>query len=367
MSARLVKNINPSGSSSPNSLISVEGLIYFGADISASDDTNEGQTINDDPSLDPDDDPTLDDILDDIEDNPDEGTDEDGDSDDNDSSDPDSEVPSDTSIPTERMGLYKSDGSEGGTVLLKAFNSVNSLVEVSGEIYFVAGTDNGFELWKSDGTSSGTQRVKVLYPFADPAFPPTLFEIDNVLYFSAKDPTADEGKYPEQNGYELWRWEGSGVGTRFFRNLIPDVSVISDPRSEDDQGNIVVTVTTEIYERDSFPREFVGINGSFYFVAYSTARYTFKDSQNDVILGGLELWFSDGTESGTRPININQQTYTYYLPRDGEYAEAVYDSPTFGFGNTSSSSFPRELTTFNQKVYFILLKYIYVVKEAKYE
>ena len=37
------------------------------------------------------------------------------------------------------------------------------------------------------------------------------------------------------------------------------------------------------------------------------------------IVGGLELWFSDGTESGTQPIIINSNLYEYYAPTDYVY------------------------------------------------
>ena len=40
------------------------------------------------------------------------------------------------------------------------------------------------------------------------------------------------GKYPYVNGYEVWRREGKGVGSRFFRNLIPD-RIITDIEVDD--------------------------------------------------------------------------------------------------------------------------------------
>jgi ELWxxDGT repeat protein len=67
-------------------------------------------------------------------------------------------------------GLWKSDGSEGGTVLVKdIFPGGSSLPEaltnVSGTLLFTA--DDGVharELWKSDGTGVGTVLVKDIEP-----------------------------------------------------------------------------------------------------------------------------------------------------------------------------------------------------------
>ena len=40
MSGRLVRDINPSGSSSPDNLVAVNGLIYFSADLGTIETTN---------------------------------------------------------------------------------------------------------------------------------------------------------------------------------------------------------------------------------------------------------------------------------------------------------------------------------------
>ena len=51
-------------------------------------------------------------------------------------------------------GLWKSDGTEAGTVLVtKDHNSFLYLINVHGTLFFVANDGiHGYELWKSDGT-----------------------------------------------------------------------------------------------------------------------------------------------------------------------------------------------------------------------
>jgi ELWxxDGT repeat protein len=225
----------------------------------------------------------------------------------------------------------------------------------------------------------GRNKSRTFYPNADPNFPQDLFEIDGVLFYSAIDGTGDNGKYPYVNGYEVWRREGNAVGSRFFRNLIPDKIItgndvieeeervldedgipIQVPTGEDGELEDLIriiyksSVTTTTFENDSFPQDFVGINGNYFFTAQSSSLYSLETRSDQTLIGGLELWFSDGTEAGTKPININSSTYTFYEPEDGDYYPAEITSDLdFGFKPASSSSFPRELTPAQNQLYFV--------------
>ena len=323
MSGRLVRDINPSGSSSPDNLVAVNGLIYFSADLGTIETTNTTSSTQAESSG--------------------------GNSTGDDASDINSNTPQQT-LGT-GIGLIRSDGSHDGTILLKTFDSIDSLTPIGDTIYFIANNGDGHELWKSNGTVRGTKRERVLYPQgSDQTFPPSLFEIDGSLFFSA----IDQDKYPEDNGYELWRWDGEGVGQRFFRNIRPD-KLITDITITDatEDKPATATVTTEIFENDSFPDNFTEINGNFFFTAWSSSLYSNETAQSPILIGGLELFYTDGTENGTKPININQQTYQVYDPQDGEYSPTQVSSPDFGFVPLSGSSFPRELVAFGSQLYFV--------------
>ena len=68
-------------------------------------------------------------------------------------------------------------------------------------MFFVADNGiNGFELWKSDGTASGTMMVKDIYSGSDYNPPYDLTVVGNTLFFSADDGT---------NGRELWKSDGT--------------------------------------------------------------------------------------------------------------------------------------------------------------
>ena len=190
MGARLVRDLNPTGSASPESSISIDGWLYFTAVLG-------------DATPTPDDDAA-----------PESDTDSDTES--------AMGAASTTENPAQSLGqglaLLKSDGTEAGTKVIKEFNSIDDLVEVNGDLYFIAddgtGADatGGNRLWRSDGTARGTVLVKDIYPGADPNFPQDLFEIDGVLFYAAINSNS-QGGIPTENGYELWRREGDGVGT----------------------------------------------------------------------------------------------------------------------------------------------------------
>ena len=81
-----------------------------------------------------------------------------------------------------------------------SWSAPQELTAVGNTLYFSAvdGT-NGVELWKSDGTASGTVMVKDIYSGSTSSSPYYLTAVGNTLYFGANDGT---------NGDELWKCDG---------------------------------------------------------------------------------------------------------------------------------------------------------------
>ena len=155
--------------------------------------------------------------------------------------------------------LWKSDGTEAGTVMVKDINSgidgssLGELTAVGNTLYFNANDgNNGFELWKSDGTESGTVMVKDIHSGSSSSSPGAFTAIGNTIYFSANDGT---------NGTELWKSDGTEAGTVMVKDIRSGYS-------------------------SSSPYYLTAIGNTLYFNA--------NDGNN-----GFELWKSDGTESGT--------------------------------------------------------------------
>ena len=70
-------------------------------------------------------------------------------------------------------------------------NSVPTWLTVIGNTLYFSANDgtNGAELWKTDGTTSGTVMVKDINGGSGSSNPICLTAIGNTLYFNAEDPT----------------------------------------------------------------------------------------------------------------------------------------------------------------------------------
>ncbi|MFN7804972.1 MAG: ELWxxDGT repeat protein [Planctomycetaceae bacterium] len=144
------------------------------------------------------------------------------------------------------------------------------LTEVNGTFYFLASSqDIDNELWRTDGTSSGTVLVRDINPGLAGGAPRYLTNLNGVLYFSA-----DDGVH----GNELWTSDGTSAGTVMVKDIFPGMG-------------------------DSNPAFLTNVNGQLYFAAQAGA--------NDV-----ELWTSDGTGAGTMLVanlNLGGQSQPRYL------------------------------------------------------
>jgi ELWxxDGT repeat protein len=101
-------------------------------------------------------------------------------------------------------GLWKSDGSEAGTIQLSDA-SPRWLTNVNGTDFFHGFTvESGSELWKSDGTAAGTVMVKEINPsleFSDYS-PGWLTDVHGTVYFTSSD---------RGNNIELWKSDGTNA------------------------------------------------------------------------------------------------------------------------------------------------------------
>ncbi|WP_430412764.1 T9SS type A sorting domain-containing protein [Kordia sp.] len=200
------------------------------------------------------------------------------------------------------MELCKTDGTDAGTVLVKDirtgassgldFNSNDDnqlFVEYNGELYFRASTNSSIELWKTNGTESGTISVK---NFEDATNGAPIFmskpgkNILGVVYNGLLYFAVNRGSESE-----LWKTDGTTANTELVRSSLKNIS------------------------------EMIIFNNELIFV-----------SGDDSTTGGRELWSTDGTTAGT---TIKHDIFPNNL------------NPAFGL-----SSNPSYLTIFNNELYF---------------
>jgi ELWxxDGT repeat protein len=160
-----------------------------------------------------------------------------------------------TAGPFNNRELYRSDGTEQGSVLVKEINSGGSsgaqqFTAVGDLVFFVA---IGGPLWRTDGTEEGTQPVDDLQPgsFISPDY---LTAFKGLLFFRAQ----------KAGEVYLWRSDGTDTGTFVVKEL--------------DAGG------------PSAPTQLIVANDTLYFIARL---------DGDPV---TELWKSDGTETGTASV-----------------------------------------------------------------
>lgn len=171
---------------------------------------------------------------------------------------------------THSTELWKSDGTEQGTVMVKDIgkgrpgSTPQKFIIFRDHVYFTANDGEfGEELWTSNGTEKGTYIVKDIFPGSGSSRPDYLTEVNGILFFVALNPEGDR---------TIWRSDGKNENISI---LLPRDSNIPLERV----------------------RDLTDVNGELYFVAWSDE---------------YRLWKSDGTQEGTIDI-------TDIIPRNPLY------------------------------------------------
>lgn len=118
--------------------------------------------------------------------------------------------------------LWRTNGTEAGTNFVKDINpgaagsnaedAFNPITNGNYFLFSAKGSSGGLELWKSDGTEVGTVLLKDINPGADSSSPANFYPLNGVIIFTAKTAT---------HGREYWRSDGTADGTFLLKDLNP--------------------------------------------------------------------------------------------------------------------------------------------------
>ncbi|MBL7744616.1 MAG: T9SS type A sorting domain-containing protein [Chitinophagaceae bacterium] len=225
--------------------------------------------------------------------------------------------------------LWKTDGTVGGTVMIKDIDPsppipppfyyflssiIPAFFNFQNELFFT-GNDgtNGYELWKTNGTTAGTVLIKDINPGFDDGMPQMFSAVKNSSKFFFSATTADEGT-------ELWESDGSGPGTLLLKDIATGIGVSSDVIVLPNyfynglfQGNKFFLIATTPAEGSEFyvsdgtsggtnllkdinPGAPDGYDGANLFYLYTNNKFYFTADNNT---NGSELWQSDASGPGT--------------------------------------------------------------------
>jgi ELWxxDGT repeat protein len=212
--------------------------------------------------------------------------------------------------------LWKTDGTTAGTAMLKDISSFpyqqdrpsnpRDFAIVNDTLFFVA--DNypqGTQLWKTDGTESGTVMVKdlVVGPNAID-YPTELTNFGGTLFFAGFDGSR----------FGLWKSDGSTVGTV----KIIDLPLYATPEDLTDvNGTLFFRIESELWKSDGTASGTVLVKDFSIYDSWDLAALSNFTPLGDELLfavsawpetGGAGLWKSDGTTTGTTRVMATEAT-----------------------------------------------------------
>ena len=192
----------------------------------------------------------------------------------------------------------------------------NEIVEAGGLLFFFQNDgSNGRELWRSDGTALGTFMVRDLCPGSCGSrnmYSNPLAAVGNYVFFAGNDGV---------HGLELWVTDGTAPGTRLVLDLVPGWES-SIPRLMTAAAGQLFFVAQVNGELPSLWRSDGTAKGTY---RISPAGVSFDESSsilpateglflcNATVSGSYRLWWTDGTEAGTNELAGIHCDYSTWL------------------------------------------------------
>ena len=221
--------------------------------------------------------------------------------------------------PTFKIGLWRSDGTTAGTTNIKEGVVPNEIAGVNGTVYLAVNDGALTGLWRSDGTEAGTQMVKaIIDPAGGRALPQDLTDVNGTLYFLGAS-----GIHLEDTS-ELWRSDGTEAGTTLVKHIDVQNGLDIDHDLTAFKGKVYFTAAGGLWRSNGTPKGTTLIKGNCSVKAGSRTR-CFSDLTATRANGtlylvgsdkkqGTELWRSNGTRKGTKLVSNIRRGSASSLP-----------------------------------------------------
>ena len=205
--------------------------------------------------------------------------------------------------------LYSAAGTAGSVTELASLSRAFNPVRLGDRLYFVSGA-NGEELWTTDGTDAGTDRIRSFPP--DPQRGNGIGRLSSVagmlLFFAADD----------AHGRELWVSDGTLAGARFLHEFTPGTAGtfttedFSWPRMVEAGGAAYFVLGNSIYKTDGTPA------GTLLLRTFTGGPVDHPVALGDRVLFDVEtpsfygeLWATDGTVEGTTIVHPQLTSHSF--------------------------------------------------------
>jgi ELWxxDGT repeat protein len=223
--------------------------------------------------------------------------------------------------------LWRTDGTLSGTEKVADLNTIdpsilpNAFLTYNNELYFVAAEDNlGRELYKYNEQTNLVTLVKDIYPGSNSSSPRELIVFNNELFFHATDPISFRR--------ELYKTDGTSVGTISYRNFTSGIYgpttfkvlnnqllfvALNDSSGQDlykctyNSSNFQYEISLiKDFNKGTLPFNFV--YGATEFIEFNNQLYFSAREIDDPSNGtNMQIYKTDGTTTGTTiAVSFNQ-------------------------------------------------------------
>ncbi len=269
--------------------------------------------------------------------------------------------------------LWRSDGTTDGTQPLGGGTLIyGKALDVGGHVVFQASdADHGMELWTTDGTVDGTDILKDIYAGSGSSVgsvisrEPALYK--EMMFFVARD---------AEHGNEFWRTDGTSEGTILLHDITTGAGDTTIRDLQVTSFGVFFRANNQWWRTDGTADTTAPVAGFPDLAGFVGQWHSYNDGVMFKIarLGNMQLWISDGKAAGTMSIgNVGYEAddamwelqtsagIAYFVGSDEEHGTELWRSDGTVAGTWIAvdlaagpgGSHPHSLTVMGDTLYFI--------------